>query len=395
MTMDTIGAGVDASVTDPFHDEYRRRTHFSGLDGLRFACIAAVIWHHSPVIHEMVDPPLLLRRGFLGVDFFFVLSGFLITTLLVRERASTGRVSLRAFYWRRLLRIVPVSYALIAAVSIFLIVVEGETQWAALVPFSVLFLANFLTESIPFLSPLWSLAVEEQYYLVWPLVLIVTPRRVVLPLLAALVALNVWLATTGFVHDGTRGIDAGRLQLSLPNATYAPILLGSALALVLHDRRGFTLAHRWLSGRWAAPIALSTVVALAAALPGDLIGLPNLAIHLTMTAALAALVLNEDNLLAPVLRSRPVVRIGVVSYGLYLYHLIGLDFANRSLAAVGFDRAWAVLVLYPIISYAIAETSYRTLESYFRSLRARRGTAFGTTTGRPATTAVGLAVGRP
>lgn len=225
MTMDTIGAGVDASVTDPFHDEYRRRTHFSGLDGLRFVCIAAVIW--APLAGDPRDTGLLSPAVAARVP----RRRLLLRPQRVPHHHTAGAgarapaASLRAFYWRRLLRIVPVSYALIAAVSIFLIVVEGETQWAALVPFYVLFLANFLTESIPFLSPLWSLAVEEQYYLVWLLlVLIVTPLfRLVLPLLAAGRAQRL-AGHHGLRprrHEGHRRRPAA--SSSLPNATYAAI----------------------------------------------------------------------------------------------------------------------------------------------------------------------------
>jgi peptidoglycan/LPS O-acetylase OafA/YrhL len=371
-TATTTTTTTTAYEADRAYDEYRDRRHFGCLDGLRFLCIAAVIWHHAPVFTEMASPPLLLRRGFLGVDMFFVLSGYLITTLLLREESREGRFSLRAFYWRRLLRIVPVYYGLVAAVSLYWIVVKGETNWAPLVPFYFLFLANFLTESIPLLYPMWSLAVEEQYYLVWPLMLLVVPRRWMLHVLGVLIALNVVLISVGFSETGDLAIDAGRLRFALPNATYAPILLGSGLALLMHDRRWYRLLHRLFAGRWTPVVTFGLLVALAALLPGDLLGLPNLAIHLTMTACLASLVLNESNVLAPALSLRPVVRVGMISYGLYLYHLVGLDVANRLLDRVDISSTWAVLVLYSAISYAIAEISYSTLEAYFRGLKARR-----------------------
>lgn len=100
------------------HTRYLSQRHFGSLDGLRCLCIIAVLWHHAPVT-EVVQQPLLLRRGFVGVDFFFVLSGFLITTLLLREESSTGRISLRGFYFRRALRILPVYFLLVTAVILY------------------------------------------------------------------------------------------------------------------------------------------------------------------------------------------------------------------------------------------------------------------------------------
>ncbi len=104
-----INAGEYGRV---IYDAYLRRRHFGSLDGLRALCIGAVLWHHSPLM-DPASPVQLLTRGFTGVDMFFVLSGFLITTLLLREEQATGRISLSAFYWRRALRILP-GYLLLA-----------------------------------------------------------------------------------------------------------------------------------------------------------------------------------------------------------------------------------------------------------------------------------------
>jgi peptidoglycan/LPS O-acetylase OafA/YrhL len=101
------------------YSAFRSRAYFNSLDGLRSLCILAVIWHHQL---EYAPGIPLGRLGFLGVDMFFVLSGFLITTLLLRERDRRSDVSLRAFYLRRSLRIFPVYYALLAALTVFYMV---------------------------------------------------------------------------------------------------------------------------------------------------------------------------------------------------------------------------------------------------------------------------------
>lgn len=207
MTEDTLQAPPApdlARTTAEAFAAYRATLRFSCLDGLRFFCILAVLWHHGPVHTAMADPAPILGRGFLGVDFFFVLSGFLITTLLLREEARTGYFSLRGFYWRRILRIVPVYFFVVTLCSVYYVLVRGETQYAGLVPFYYLFLSNFLVTDIPLLAPTWSLAVEEQYYLLWPLLLVALPRRWILPVLGGLIAVNVAGIVGAFAPLGDR-----------------------------------------------------------------------------------------------------------------------------------------------------------------------------------------------
>ena len=86
------------------HADYLARKYFVGLDGIRALAIIAVVWHH--VWQPQITLPIL-KRGFVGVDLFFVLSGFLISTLLIREKAKYGRISLKNFWMRRILRLVP------------------------------------------------------------------------------------------------------------------------------------------------------------------------------------------------------------------------------------------------------------------------------------------------
>jgi peptidoglycan/LPS O-acetylase OafA/YrhL len=358
-----------AAAAAAAHAAFLRRDRFANLDGLRFFCIFAVLWHHSPAISALADPPRILTRGFLGVDFFFVLSGFLITTLLLRERARRGRFSLKAFYWRRFLRIVPVYVFLVTLVSAWFVLVRGHWNYAPLVPAYYLFLANFLTTHVPLLYPLWSLSVEEQYYLIWPLLLSLLPRRAVLPVLAVLVAANL----AGSIGLFGSGPQLGVLRIALPNATYAPILLGSALAVVLDRRRGFRALAALVGNRWAPVWTAALILGLVWIGPDDLRGLPNLTIHLAMTLCLAALVVNEASVARPLLTWRPLARIGAISYGVYLYHLIGRQ-AGVTLAAPfhGFALQPALATLiYVVAAIVIAEISFRSLEAYFRRFRHR------------------------
>ncbi len=317
----------------------------------------------------METPARILTRGFLGVDFFFVLSGFLITTLLLREEDRTGFISLSGFYIRRSLRILPVYFLVITLIALYYIGLKSETQYLEHLPFYYLFLSNFLTSHIPTLGPTWSLSVEEQYYLLWPLLLLAAPRRWLPVAIGVLVALNLAAVLPGIDIPGIAPVAAGPLLFDMFTATYAPILLGSGLALLLHDGRSFAALAAVLGHRRAAPVCGLALLVLIAILPQDITGWPNLAIHLTMASCLATIVLREDHGLAPLLTLRPFAFVGRVSYCLYLYHLIGLHIATILLAKLGTDSPWAILILYAPLSVAIAAASFRFYETPFLALR--------------------------
>ena len=366
----------DASADGPrclqAYRAYAEKRYFASLNGLRFLCIGAVLWHHSPA-NSVTHGLQLLDRGFVGVDFFFVLSGFLITTLLLREERQTGRISLAGFYWRRALRILPVYFLLVTLMSAYWIGIKGHQELLGMVPYYYAFLANFLKGDIPLLSITWSLSVEEQYYLLWPALLIAMPlsTRLRAGVLAVLIGLCL-LAMLGLAE----WLDLPRLETRhavfvLPGMSYMAILCGSLTALLLHDPAGFGWLWR-LCGWRGAPVALlALLLAYLQMTPDSLLGWPALGMDILMALCLASLVLREDHVLRPALAFAPVARIGEISYGIYLYHLIGLHIANQILP----PAAWGVTLLYPLITIAIAEASFRGFERHFLALKSNP--AFG------------------
>ena len=229
------------STPSPAPDRFR----VPGLDGIRALAVTTVI-----VFHLL---PGTLVGGYLGVDIFFVVSGCLITTLLLRERAATGRISLRGFWTRRARRLLPALGLLLLACCTAALIVGGDvlvglgTQVVGAITFSSnwLFIAqgsSYFGETVPELfRNLWSLAVEEQFYVVWPLLVVVLlvriPRWARLVLIAALaIASAAWMAVSvpadGVAFDPTRvyyGTDTHAFGLAI-GAFLAVLLLGRGVS---------------------------------------------------------------------------------------------------------------------------------------------------------------------
>ncbi|WP_127110311.1 acyltransferase family protein [Pararhodobacter zhoushanensis] len=351
------------------HAAYRARNRFGALDGLRFLAILGVLVLHSPLSDRLGEVSRLFTRGFLGVDLFFVISGYLITTLLLREQVREGRISLHGFYWRRALRILPLYLLVITTIGAYYVLVKQEPGASAAWPYYYVFLANFLTDHIPLLGPTWSLSVEEQYYLLWPLLLVLLTRRTLKCIVVGFAGLYTLAIMAGLGAGAWR---PGPLAVELTAVPYTAILLGSGLALVIHGRRGFARLWALLGGRWTSLVLALLLLAELALLPVTLLGWPLLIVHVTMTAWLGSLVMREDGPLMPLLTLRPVVRIGVVSYGIYLLHLSADHIAGvavRRVAGAPEDVLILYIPLYWGLAWLMAEISFRFYESRFLALR--------------------------
>ncbi len=138
--------------------------YLPGLNGIRALSVLAVVWHHTRPTSTRLT---LAGNGFLGVDVFFVLSGLLITALLLQERSTDGKVALGAFYWRRLLRIFPLYFGILVALTAYYAFARRGDQSVAFMrdlPTNLLFLSNWF-QSSGLMGVGWSLSTEEQFYL--------------------------------------------------------------------------------------------------------------------------------------------------------------------------------------------------------------------------------------
>lgn len=311
------------------HTEYLARRTFANLDGLRCASILAVIWYHVPRLQPL---PGALQRGFLGVDLFFVLSGFLITTLLLRERDRHGRIDLLAFYARRTLRIFPVYYLVLLAYTAWVACADHarllnlREPFFASLPYYATYTSNLVSTELSY-QHTWSLATEEQFYLLWPPVLAWLGMRGAPWFVAAALAAS---AAMGFGAFDTLLAAAWRPNPAFAGTGFTPILLGVLLAGALHTPATFLPLHRLLHHRWLG-LPLVALLLGAASLPeGPVLllpngevhfrGLPRVLTHLAMALLVAHCVMQERSWLRPLLTAAPVAYLGRISYGMYLLH---------------------------------------------------------------------------
>lgn len=334
------------------------RSYITTLDGLRAVAVVAVLVYHGAKTR--------LAGGFLGVDLFFVLSGFLITRLLIVEWGATGGVNLGMFIYRRVLRLLP---ALIAAVLfaglLWPLVIDGSSNihwhWAA---FAALFFhANLVhPERLGLLVHTWSLSIEWQFYALWPLLLryLVLARHSlfqvasIVPLLISILAV--------------RTVAPLELLESLNSALRIDgLLIGALIAMLIQYNLVSAGARRLFASPLVAGLLLALLMACFVVVRAEYdwfksFGYPLFGLLSGLT--LLALIYNPPaSPLARLISLPPLLWLGSRSYGLYLYHL-PIFLASESLRNEG-DVLNFVLVaaLRAGATCVVAELSYRFVES--------------------------------
>ena len=350
-----------------------RGRHIPGLDGIRGLAVTAVVMHH--LSHRF------FQGGYVGVDLFFVLSGFLITALLVEEHQATGTVSLVAFYIRRAKRLFPaLGGALVLTAGVIVVMghwhptIHAGTDLATTRRnmFAALFyFENWMPQTLQNpVTHMWSLSVEEQFYIVWPLAFLTITRTAarwrlhVTASLATVGLLLFPLSTLFGNHPFTYGSTFSRGGQLLAGATLAVLLQSTRVRDVLRSRL-----------RLAAPWALVIFVAVTqSAQTGGLVRWPPLwmfyfgfiAVTISAATLIAANVLAPDSAVSKIFAHPVLVHLGRISYGLYVYHWIVVYY----LTAESTGLPWLIVdVLRVTVSLGIAMLSYRYLEMPLRRLR--------------------------
>lgn len=328
------------------------------LDGLRALAVLAVMAVHTGVWY--------CSGGWMGVDVFFVLSGFLITTLLVDEQRRSGTISFRRFYQRRALRLYPAFLAVVLSFGVLFALGIGYGPTAADYWFSV-------TRSIFYVEDFWaalghqdafhhgwSLAVEEQFYLLWPpiLLLLLRRRRRPLPWVLASACLS-WVVCAHTLSQGPSSLSAA---LFLPWNRMGPLLLGAALALVLADEpRAPAIIRSPAGGLLAAGAAVFVVAAGSHRQPYPNLAWETSAIAVTTCLVIWHLTANTRSPLRLLLASAPLRWLGRRSYAMYLIHLPLLSLIQRYLPVS--LRVQCLLMV--LLTVAFAGVSYTFVEAPF------------------------------
>lgn len=320
----------------------------AGLDGIRAVAVLLVIFHHlcsNGALARWPTVAFVLSQGDFGVDVFFVLSGFLITWLLLNEEAATGRVSLERFYFRRSMRILPPAFAYLGVIALLgvvgvIVVAPRDLSYAWL------FARNLLRPGqTPELAHFWSLAVEEQFYLTWPFALVLLPgrRRATLTALAV-VALGAWRAS-GIGHFG-QTVNGGQA-----------LLIGCALAQFRFVAPTSLLFDRRLNSWPVLTAALAVIGGLEFSHSGlratdGLHSLSLLSVAVIINAAVSGAPVSLGRLLSPA----PLQWVGRLSYSLYLWQQ---PFCWSALATAWAPSAWPLLLA---ASLVCAVASYYLIE---------------------------------
>jgi peptidoglycan/LPS O-acetylase OafA/YrhL len=361
-------------VTDP--TARPTLAHLPALDGLRGLAVLGVLFFHDD----------RLKGGYLGVDLFFVLSGYLITSLLLREKEATGAIALGPFWIRRARRLFPALLALIPAVGVYAVTLADKTELgrirgdglatlAYVANWRSIFAERSYWEMFLAPSPLehtWSLAIEEQFYVVWPLlvtVVLVKLRRSSRALLGVSIALAAAsMIAMARLFDPTR---SERAYLGT-DTRGAAILVGAALACALVHRR--TLGRGATRALDAAGLVATLGLAWAwVRLDGMSPFLYRGGFWLTEAAVLvliACAAFSEHSLVARALAFAPLRWVGLVSYGVYLWHWPIFVALSRERAGFG---GIGLTALRLGLTFGVAYVSYRWLEQPIR----KHGLPFG------------------
>ena len=347
------------------------------VQALRAVAVAAVVLHHGW--------PAVAPAGYMGVDVFFVVSGYLITALLVREIQRSGSLSLSGFYLRRARRILPAAMTVLVAVSILTLALAPYRDWAAYfqeIVASAFYVENWrlaIDSQHPASADLastpvqhfWSLSVEEQFYLVWPLLLLVgryiARRRHgrTVPVLAVVLGVTTVasfigsLALTAVDHNLAYFSTLGRAwEFGVGG------LLALAMGRLATRTRPTAPAPTWsrAAASWAG-IALIVVPIVSF---HDVEAFPGLWVLLPVTGTLAIIWAGMPALRwspAPLVRLRPVQWVGDVSYSLYLWHWPIFMFTPM---LIGMPSPPWLMVLLVALSLVVAWASKRWIEDPFR-----------------------------
>jgi peptidoglycan/LPS O-acetylase OafA/YrhL len=348
------------------------RGRIPSLDGLRAISILFVIVGHASATLPRVNGTAgtlvqglisLIGNGEMGVTVFFVLSGFLITTLLLKELRKTGGLSIKNFYIRRAFRIWPAFYLMIAVV-VMLGVIKAIPLTTGEVISASLFYWNYYPHGATwFLGHTWSLAVEEQFYVVWPLLLKFLGAGRAAWFAAGVIAIEPAVRVANYAFAPSM-----RSHIGIMGHTRADSLMLGALAALLYTKPNFQNFVNHLFARHLPLVGGCFLIFVDPILEEKFRGSYMLPVGFLLQSLIIALIMlwaiqNSGRWFGRVLNSQVAVHVGLISYSLYLWQQIFLGTQNKTFTGI--------FPLNIVCVFAVAECSYWFIERSFLAWRKR------------------------
>lgn len=343
-----------------------KETYRPAIDGLRTVAVLMVLYNHY---WDSQGP-----TGHLGVRIFFVLSGFLITGILLDARKRVSREGwgpvYRTFMARRALRLLPAYYALI-----FLLLLVNVDNIRTVALWHLAHASNILfsiqNDYVSWVTAhLWSLSVEEQFYLVWPLLVLTVSAHWLKPMMLATISVGIGFRCIALMID-----EPQLAHYYLPFASLDALGAGGLLALHLKtggETRIIEMIGAACGGIVFVTLAIPTLAA-AAGTTGEYIVLEAMAVP-AMVALVAVAARSHCGIIGQALSTKPMVALGRISYGIYLYHYAVLAGILSASSALGFgfiDYGPVRFLLGTVLTIAIAALSWTFLERPFLALKRR------------------------
>lgn len=357
------------------------RVYFPNLDGIRFFAALMVIVHHIEQLRSGFglknnwDNEIIRSLGMLGVILFFVLSGFLISYLFFKEQDHTNSIDIKKFYVRRILRIWPL-YFFLVLISLFILPylpfmqypgaaqLDLETKFFKVLPLYIIFLPNLVMvaiNTIPFCSQTWSIGVEEQFYLIWPLLNKYFKSKILISVMVIIVYLIIkYSLLLKIIGNGQNSL-LYQFWESMPIHFMA---IGSIFAyLSFFETKLAQTLKRILYNKFTQLITVIIIISLLA------FNFKVMYINLEVYAVLFGIIIlnaasGTQNIF---LFNNALLRyLGKISYGLYMYHFICIVCVIKILMKLGYESNMPLLYFTVVAStILISGISYSTLENYF------------------------------
>lgn len=362
--------------------EETKRFYFPELDGLRFLAFVLVFVHHHPFFKTVPSLIFLKAYGWLGVDLFFVLSSFLFSRLLVEEYKKNNKISFRKFYLRRIFRICPVYILFVILTVLFLCITNYSFSNLEILRIVGLmtFTDNFMTaahgsNSLSTLSHLWTISYEEQFYLFVPIIILTLVRKTkkdkLLILFFVLIVFSILRSVIVFF-----AYDSPALWV-LPFTRFESILGGIIIGF-----GGYDVLLKYFKPIFISLIGVGAFF-IYTLFPPIFYNYQYIAIYFLLIGLSTTLFLfgvTNSDFLKRIFSQKLLVYLGKRSYGLYLYHLFGIELSAYLLGKitsmsnnglVSFIFALGITIFVTILSYKFIEKPFLKLKKRYEVIKSR------------------------